>query len=231
MLSKQIGAAMTRSAPAVEKGMEDVAKFPMRATPMAVALVFTALTGLAFAHPVYAQEQAPAKNSFGPRLKPGQGDGAAGPAPAAPTVLSTHGDWKVQCEPSPEGAAAAPQQCGMVQTAHSDKEPKAELTLIIVKQKEKDKIVPAMRVLAPLGVFLPTGIALEIDGAAVGRVPYARCTRRVCYAMATASGDMLDKMRKGTNANFIIYQGPGLGVPMKISLNGFSAAFSALQDP
>jgi invasion protein IalB len=221
---------MTCGTPAIEKGMEDVAKSPMRATRLAVALAFTALTGLVFVNPVHAQEQAPANNNFGPRLKPAQGGAAgAGQQPPAPTVLSTHGDWKVQCEASPESGGA--QQCGMVQTAHSEKEPKAELTLIIVKQKEKDKIVPAMRVLAPLGVFLPTGIALEIDGAAVGRVPYARCTRRVCYAMATASGDMLDKMRKGTAANFIIYQGPGLGVPMKISLSGFSAAFSALQDP
>ena len=114
----------------------------------------------------------------------------------------------------------------MVQTTANEKEPQAQLTIIIVKQKEKDKIVPAMRVMAPLGVFLPTGIALEIDGAAVGRVPYARCTRQVCYATATASPDMLEKMRKDTAANFIIYQGPGLGMPMKISLNGFSAAFA-----
>jgi len=103
--------------------------------------------------------------------------------------------------------------------------------LIIVKQKEKEKVVPAMRVMAPLGVFLPTGIALEIDGAAVGRVPYARCTRQVCYATATASPDMFEKLRKGTAANFIIYQGPGMGMPMKISLSGFSAAFADLKDP
>ena len=32
-------------------------------------------------------------------------------------------------------------------------------------------------------------------------------------------------MRKGTAANFIIYEAPGLGMPMKISLNGFSAAY------
>jgi invasion protein IalB len=204
----------------------------MRAARLAVVLAFTAVVGFSLAKPVSAQEQAPAKNNFGPRLKSDQGGAAGGgQQPPAPTVLSTHGDWKVQCEAPPGGDANAAQQCGMVQTARSDKEPKAELTIIIVKQKEKDKVVPAMRVLAPLGVFLPTGIALEIDGAAVGRVPYARCTRRVCYAMATASGDMLDKMRKGSAANFIIYQGPGLGVPMKISLNGFSAAFSALQDP
>ena len=42
---------------------------------------------------------------------------------------------------------------------------------------------------------------------------------------------MLEKLRKGTAANFIIYQAPGLGMPMKISLNGFSAAFAELQDP
>src|SRR5262245_59723297 len=106
--------------PAIEKGMEDVAKSPMRATRLAVALAFTALTGLAIANPVQAQEQAqeqaPAKNNFGPRLKPAQGGQAgAGQQPPAPTVLSTHGDWKVQCEAAPDASGAAVQQCGMVQ--------------------------------------------------------------------------------------------------------------------
>lgn len=209
----------------------------MRAT---LALAITGFVGMAVSLPSFAQEeqqqgqdQAPANKKFGPRVQKGarSGQGQQGPAP---TVLSTHGDWKVQCEKIPEGQAppGTPlEQCGMVQTTQNEKEPQAQLTLIIVKQKEKEKVVPAMRVMAPLGVFLPTGIALEIDGAAVGRVPYARCTRTVCYATATASPDMFEKLRKGTNANFIIYQGPGLGMPMKISLNGFSAAFADLQDP
>jgi invasion protein IalB len=209
-----------------------------------LALAITGFLGTTTIIPSIAQEQtqdpdqAPANAKLGPRVKQQQGNRAGqtqgqGQGPTA-TTLATHGDWKVQCEKIPEGQAppgTPSEQCGMVQTTANEKQPQAQLTIIIVKQKEKDKIVPAMRVMAPLGVFLPTGIALEIDGAAVGRVPYARCTRQVCYATATASPDMFEKMRKGTAANFIIYQGPGLGMPMKISLNGFSAAFADLQDP
>jgi len=212
--------------------MEIVTISALSAFRVAFAFAITGIAGAAVSTMSLAQEEAPSSNNFGPRVKAPQGGGPQ-EGPTA-TVLSTHGDWKVQCEKLPEGAAppgAPAEQCGMVQSTRNEKEPQAELTLIIVKQKEKDKVVPAMRVMAPLGVFLPTGIALEIDGAAVGRVPYARCTRRVCYATATASPEMLDKMRKGSAANFIIYQGPGMGMPMKISLSGISAAFGALQDP
>jgi invasion protein IalB len=50
----------------------------------------------------------------------------------------------------------------------------------------------------------------------------------VCIAFAEAQATTLEKMRKGKAANFIIYEAPGLGLPMKISLSGFSAAYDAL---
>ena len=40
--------------------------------------------------------------------------------------------------------------------------------------------------------------------------------------------ETLGKMKKGTAANFIVYEAPGLGVPMKISLEGFSAGLDSL---
>ena len=40
--------------------------------------------------------------------------------------------------------------------------------------------------------------------------------------------DSLDKLRKGNIANFIIWEGPGAGMPMKISLKGFGKALEAL---
>ena len=84
-----------------------------------------------------------------------------------------------------------------------------------------------MRVIAPIGVFLPTGVALEIDGNAVGRVPFTRCMPQVCMAFAEASPDTLEKMQEGQgSANFIIYEAPGIGLPMKLSLEGFSSARS-----
>jgi invasion protein IalB len=212
-----------------------------RAIRFGAALIAAGIAAAAAGLPASAQEtpegetteqpQAPAKNKFGPRIKPAQGTGQQGPAPE---VVATHGDWKIQCETAPKaasGEAAPRKQCGMVQTTRNEKQPKAMLTLVLVKEKQNDKVVPMMRVVAPIGVFLPTGIALEVDGAAVGRVPFTRCLRQVCFAFAAASGDMFEKLRKGKTANFIIYEGPGLALPMKISLSGFSAAFAALDEP
>ena len=116
----------------------------------------------------------------------------------------------------------------MVQITRSEKNPKVGLSLVIVRGKQGDKDVIMMRVLAPIGVYLPTGVALEIDGTAVGRVPFTRCRQQICEALAEATPETLAKLKKGTAANFIVYEAPGLGVPMKISLEGFSAGLENL---
>jgi len=194
-------------------------------------LALTLFAGMAAAQ----EEQAPKKNNFGPRLQTQQQQQQPQQPgkPPAPEVVATHGDWKIQCEtaaPNAQSGAPGQKQCGMVQTARSEKNPKVGLTLVLVKGQQNGKVVTMMRVMAPIGVYLPTGVALEVDGGAVGRVPFTRCLPQVCIAFAEASGDTLEKMRKGSAANFIIYEAPGLGLPMKISLNGFSAAYGALDN-
>jgi invasion protein IalB len=184
--------------------------------------------GLFYPVSALAQDQQPSPpgKAFGPRVKPGQqpvGQPAAAPPPAATTV-ATHGAWQIQCSADQAGKKA----CGMVQVTRSEKNPKVGLSLVIVRAKQGDKDVVMMRVMAPIGVYLPTGVALEVDGAAVGRVPFTRCRPQICEALAEASPETLGKMKKGTAANFIVYEAPGLGVPMKISLEGFSAGLDSL---
>jgi invasion protein IalB len=118
--------------------------------------------------------------------------------------------------------------CGMVQSTRSDKRPQIGLTLYISRIKQGDKMQTQMRVMAPIGVFLPTGVGLEIDGVAVSRVPFSNCLPQICLARAEASPETLDKLKKGSVANFIIWEGPGAGMPMKISLKGFGKALEAL---
>lgn len=179
-----------------------------------------------------AAQETQQPSQFGPRAnKQQQGQPAAGqPAPKV-DVIAEHGKWKVQCEtpPAPEGQTAV-RQCGMVQNTQSEKNPKATLSLILVKTVAGDKTTINMRVIAPIGVFLPTGVALEIDGNAVGRVPFTRCMPQVCMAFAEATPDTLAKLKKGKEANFIIYEAPGIGLPMKLSLQGFTASLAALEE-
>jgi invasion protein IalB len=118
--------------------------------------------------------------------------------------------------------------CGMTQTTRSEKVPQIGLSLFIARARQGDKIQTQMRLLAPIGVYLPTGVALEIDGDAVNRVPFSRCLPQFCVALAEASPETLEKMIKGETANFIVYQGPGAGLPLKITLKGFGKALEVL---
>lgn len=199
---------------------------------LGIALAITT-SGLAAAQ---SSQQQPSQ--FGPRAnKDGQQQAqqqqAQPGAAQAPKVdiVAEHGAWKIQCESAPAAAEGQPpqRQCGMVQTTSNEKNPKATLTLVLVRTVAGDKAQVNMRVIAPIGVFLPTGVALEIDGNAVGRVPFTRCMPQVCMAFAEASAETLTKMRKGKEANFIIYEAPGIGLPMKLSLSGFSAGLADLE--
>jgi invasion protein IalB len=175
---------------------------------------------------------APADVKLGPRA------GQAQPAPGAPKVktetVATHGAWIIQCSEIEAGTdQELPQggrQCGMVQAAKSDKNEKLQISVIVNHLKGKDRAATFMRILAPIGVYLPTGIPVEIDGEALkNRMQFTRCMPRVCEAFGETSPDTLARFKKGSSAILFIYDRPGNGFPMKLSLEGFGAALAALQ--
>ncbi len=95
--------------------------------------------------------------------------------------------------------------------------------------KSGDKTATMMRVLAPIGVFLPTGIPVEIDGAALpNRLQFTQCAPRICEAMGEFSDETLGKFKKGSKSTFYIYAKAGSGIPMNVSLDGFGAAVAEL---
>lgn len=189
----------------------------------------------------------------GPRVSTPPGRTTSPQAPPA-QVIAKHGQWQVQCTQIPvgppvnaqqtgaaktsgkgdkTGGAAAQQksvrQCGMLQSTSSTERKNIALTLVMGISKQGDKTVTMMRILVPIGVYLPLGIALEIDGAPVGRVPFIRCLPQICTAFAETTAETLTKMRKGAKANFIIYEAPGVGLTLPVSLSGFTAAFNDLK--
>ncbi len=206
-----------------------------KSTP-AVAAV--AILGSMIATTALAQQQAPGQvlRQFGPRMeKPagGQPSAALSQQQARPQakVVAKHGDWALTCGPNPQpGEGETAQACAMIQTASSKDQEGVRLTLMLVPGQKDGKPNTMMRVMAPIGVFLPTGVALEIDGAAVGRVPFTRCLPQTCMAFAEASPPTLEKMKKGAKANFIIYEAPGAGLTLEISLKGFTAGLRELHN-
>src|ERR1700712_2879656 len=70
-------------------------------------------------------------------------------------VRSVHGDWQIRCD-TPPGAQA--EQCALIQSVVAEDRSNAGLTVIVLKTADqKSKL---MRVVAPLGVLLPSGLGL-----------------------------------------------------------------------
>ena len=73
-------------------------------------------------------------------------------AQQAGAVKSSHGAWSIVCD-TPAGAPE--EQCALMQNVIADDRPEVGLSVVVLKTADqKSKI---LRVLAPLGVLLPSG--------------------------------------------------------------------------
>ncbi len=154
--------------------------------------------------------------------------GISGAAPAhaqAPgtQVKATHGAWQVRCGQAP---GAKNEKCALVQSVKAEDRPNVALTVIFLKSYDGKKQL--LRVVAPLGVLLPTGIGLKIDNVDVGNAPFLKCGADGCVTEITVSDDVMNKMKSGKNAVFIIFQTPEFGIGVPIALGGFSDGILSL---
>ena len=145
----------------------------------------------------------------------GPAAGAAGPELSSSQVKATHGAWQLRCG-QPPGAKA--EKCALVQSVKAEDRPNVSLTVIFLRSYDgKTRI---LRVVAPLGVLLPTGLGLKIDNVDVGHAPFLKCGPVGCVAEVVANDDLIGKMKTGQSAVFIIFQTPEFGIGVPVSLSG-----------
>jgi len=139
-------------------------------------------------------------------------------------VKETHGEWEIRCE-TPTGARA--EQCALIQFVVADDRPNVGLTVIVLKTADKKARV--LRVLAPLGVLLPSGLGLRIDSKNLGNAAFVRCVADGgCVAEIVMDDNLVSSFKKGNVATFVIFQTPEEGIGIPIELKGFTAGFDAL---
>ena len=148
---------------------------------------------------------------------------ASGPATAQGAVRSVHGDWQVRCE-TPPGAQT--EQCALMQSVTAEDRPNVGLTVIVLKTSDQKSRL--MRVVAPLGVLIPSGLGLKIDNQDVGRAGFVRCLPNGCVAEVVMDDKLIKEMRTGTTSTFIIFQTPEEGIGFPMSLKGFGEGFDQL---
>jgi invasion protein IalB len=143
--------------------------------------------------------------------------------PPTGTVKSKHGAWSIICD-TPPGASS--EQCAMMQNLVAADRPEVGLSVVVLKNA--DRKAQILRVLAPLGVLLPNGLGLKVDGKDIGRAYFVRCFQDGCYAEVILEKQLLETLSHGKSATFIVFQTPEQGIGIPVDLTGFAEGFAAL---
>ncbi len=133
------------------------------------------------------------------------------------------GDWNMRCE-TPPGAQGP--QCALMQYVVA--ESRSNVGLSVIMLKTADGKAKLLRIITPLGVLLPSGLGLKIDDEDIGRAGFVRCVAEGCLAEVIMEDELLNKLRRGQQATFIVFVSPEDGIGIPISLSGFSAGYDAL---
>ena len=195
---------------------------------LARPFVLSACVAAAAIAPAFAQQPTPAPAPAAPaQPAPGAPAAQATPGqtqPQAPgTVRSNHGAWSVVCD-KPAGASA--EQCALMQNVIAEDRPEVGLSVVVLKTA--DRKAKILRVLAPLGVLLPNGHGLNVDGKDIGRAYFVRCFSDGCYAEVVLEDELLKTFRSGAQATFIVFQSPEEGIGIPVDLKGFGEGYDAL---
>ena len=148
---------------------------------------------------------------------------AINPAMAQGTVRGEYGDWQMSCD-TPPGASS--EQCAIIQNVMAEDQPNVGLSVIVLRTADGEARL--LRVLAPLGVLLPNGLGLNVDGDDMGRVAFVRCLPNGCVAEVELDDDLIKILSDGTDAIFVVFKTPEEGIGIPVSLDGFSEGFAAL---
>jgi invasion protein IalB len=147
----------------------------------------------------------------------------AGRAVAQGAVKSVHNDWQVRCD-TPPGAQG--EQCALIQSVTAEDRANVGLTVIVLKTADQKSRL--MRVVAPVGVLLPSGLGLKVDQVDVGRAGFVRCLPNGCVAEVVMDDNLIKQLRGGQTATFIIFQTPEEGIGFPMSLKGFGEGYDKL---
>jgi invasion protein IalB len=146
------------------------------------------------------------------------------PASAPGLEVRQFQDWAVRCGRPAEGA---PEACEMVQQRLDEQ---GQTVLAIAVGKVPNSGDPGMLIVLPLGIWLPPGVVLRVDGGEEVSARIERCERHGCQVELMLDPNVLTVLKSGREANvlFQIYGEDGqpkvVGVPF--SLLGFTAALN-----
>jgi invasion protein IalB len=149
----------------------------------------------------------------------------AGPIQAKPQHGQTFKDWTTRCEQAP---GTSMQRCFIFQN-------------LVLKESGRRLVHMAVGYLAangqaaavitmPLGISLPAGASISVDGGPPREIVIERCDASGCVGTVALSDRLIADLKRGRQARISFHDGTRRRIAVPVSLLGFTAGFNTL-DP
>ena len=132
--------------------------------------------------------------------------------------------WATNCT-SP--ARGQPQECAMEQRAIASETGQA-LALVTIRVPQDTK-KPVTMIQVPLGMFLPAGLSVDVDGAVSQTYPFQTCNANGCFVGFPIPDAMIKAMFNGNKLNVSFQNLNKKPVVLPMSLAGFTDAYNRIK--
>lgn len=143
--------------------------------------------------------------------------------------VPTYGDWGKACEEGPAGedGKSLGEVCYIFQNVTNKDNGKMVMQVRIGLASNSKQ--PVMIVTVPLGVLIPSGAALMMDGVDPIKLPFLACAPEGCTTVGQPLSDaMITAMKKGDKAQVRVALLNRKVLSLPVSLKGFTRATIAL---
>ncbi|MBP3194251.1 MAG: invasion associated locus B family protein [Cardiobacteriaceae bacterium] len=129
------------------------------------------------------------------------------------------GDWKVECKDK--------QGCAISQII---KDEQGDLGLAFIYREPKAENMLLLNMIFPLGVKIPAGVKLSVDGANIGTAPFTFCDKQGCNTLPIPlEQDTLNKIKAGNRLQIELAFGDKKK-NSSFSLKGITKALETIKD-
>ncbi|MCS4503564.1 hypothetical protein KBTX_00750 [wastewater metagenome] len=134
-------------------------------------------------------------------------------------------DWGVRCGLGDNGPRNG---CEMFQGVTRSDNDKLVMRVAVAYPPQEQVDGPVAVFQLPLGIHLPPGVQMSIDGGEPIRFPVQICFQAGCRADLPLKDELLAKLKGGTKAQVSIRVPNGKTVNLPLSLMGFTAALDRI---
>ena len=149
---------------------------------------------------------------------------AGGPVQARPEHGQTFKDWTARCEQAP---GTSRERCFIFQNLVLAESGKRLVHMAVGYLAANGRAAAVITM--PLGISLPPGASISVDGGAPRKFIIERCDNDGCVGALALSEQLLSELKRGLQARISFHDGARRRIAVPVSLLGFTAGFNSLE--